>query len=208
MSKFFIGEGTSKTEIDVNLESYIDLAGKTNQVDYAAVSQRMGLESCFRGIPVLINKLVEDLDTNLDSVKKYLFYGKPLKEDALPLTGLSDSLRSTDMSSFINNETMIDIFHGVIGQATEAGEMLKALVSYMETGSIDLVNLGEEVGDQNWYQALILKRAGLTFDNVMTTNIQKLSLRFPNGFTEDKAINRDITAERLDLESNLKTSEI
>jgi len=194
---------TSSSTFEVNIDNYIELAGKTNNPDYSAVFKRMESNHLNEGVPSLLKTISDNLDNDLDSVKKHLFYGKEISLDNLS-KNITTSENIGNMSSFKDNQQMIDIFHGVVGVATEAGEMLKALLTYMQAGSIDLVNLGEEVGDAMWYQALILKRANLTFDKVITSNIQKLAIRFPEGFTSYKAINRDVAIERLDLEKSLK----
>lgn len=193
--------------LDVDANSYIALAGRTNNPDYKAVSQRMVNGKLNQSIPLLINEIAMALDHDLDQIKKHLFYGRDMAPDMeVKLDFLHDEMAdidTPDMRHFINNPEMIDILHGAIGLATESGEILKALFKFMETGSIDIVNVGEENGDAFWYQALLLKRSGRTFEQVMTTNIQKLAERFKDGFTEASAINRDVVAERTILEQGL-----
>lgn len=191
--------------IEVNVDNYIDLAGRTNNPDYVAVGERMVAGDNRYGIPLLVEALANALDGDLDQVKKHLFYGKELKTDTIKelVESCHPGTNARDMSVFQGNQEMIDIFHGVVGIATEAGEMLRALLTFMETGKLDLVNLGEECGDLDWYKALILKRAKLSIDQVMTTNIQKLAKRFPHGFNESQAIHRNVEAERVILDQGM-----
>jgi len=51
------------------------------------------------------------------------------------------------------------IFHAVLGAATESVELLEALE--FNGKEMDLVNLGEEFGDLNWYQAIFCDAAGI-----------------------------------------------
>lgn len=92
------------------------------------------------------------------------------------------------------------LLHGIIGIATEAGEMLEALRQGVEDGVFDLTNVAEEVGDNQWYAAAILRALKTNFESIQRTNIAKLRARFPNKFTEFDANNRNLQAERQILE--------
>lgn len=101
-----------------------------------------------------------------------------------------------------NNDSFMDILHGAIGISTEAGELLDAIKKHIYYGKkLDLINVKEEIGDIFWYTALICSRLNVSFEEIMRTNIEKLKARYPNKFTEDKAINRDIERERSILEN-------
>lgn len=188
--------------LDVNVNSFIKLAGRTNNPDYGKVYKRMTDGDMNHGIPLLVKGIAAMLDGDLDNVKKKLFYGKPTDTSIINHIVKDCVLdKNLSMKHFKDNKEMIDIFHGIIGIATEAGEMLKALLGFMETGKFDYVNAGEETGDNLWYMSLILKHSGLSFEEVMTIVIQKLAERFKDGFTEDAAINRNVEAERVILEN-------
>ena len=98
------------------------------------------------------------------------------------------------------------IIHGVIGIATEAGELLEALLNAMNGKSFDAVNMAEEVGDVQWYIALLAKHCGFTLEESQQINIAKLRMRFGDKFSEFDANNRNLKAERSILEngSNLQ----
>lgn len=133
----------------------------------------------------------------LDRIKKTLFYGLELpgverSEDhcnALPVwVGDSDAQGAA-------------IIHGIIGAATEAGELLEALyASAIDGQAFDPVNMGEEVGDVFWYFALLAKACNFTFDESQRTNIAKLRMRYDEKFSQYYALNRNLTAERTILE--------
>ena len=94
-----------------------------------------------------------------------------------------------------------NVIHGAIGMATEAGELLDAVKKALFYNKpLDKTNLIEECGDILWYMAAVLKECGVTVDDCMERNIAKLEKRFPEKFTEDKAENRDLAAERAALE--------
>jgi hypothetical protein len=95
----------------------------------------------------------------------------------------------------------VRVLHAALGLFTEAGETLEAVIKQFETGNLDRVNFGEELGgDISWYQAIGLDAVGANLDDERAKNIGKLKVRFPNRFEADKAINRDLAAERAVLE--------
>ncbi len=95
--------------------------------------------------------------------------------------------------------------HSMFGLVTEVGEFADALKRAKIYGkAIDKVNLAEELGDILWYMSLALKDLGLSYEQVMDINIAKLKARFPDKYTDDKAINRDLATERKLLEDNTK----
>lgn len=112
----------------------------------------------------------------------------------------TDTKNYTGVVNGIDNKTM-RLLHGALGVCTEAGELLDALKKKVMYGKdIDYVNVKEEVGDILWYLAIILDETGSSFDEVMQVNIAKLKKRYPDKFTSEAAINRDVEAERKVLE--------
>lgn len=95
------------------------------------------------------------------------------------------------------------LIHAELGCCTETGEsqdMVKKALIYGKP--FDKVNVLEEAGDQLWYIALKLDACGYTMEQAMRANIEKLLKRFPQKFTEEAAINRDVDAERVTLEEH------
>lgn len=150
----------------------------------------------------------------LDLYKKHAFYGKPLDPHARTevlerlqavVDGTINPLRHEGVEGSLNINPRL--LHAVVGKFTEAGEMLQALGESEETGELDLVNLAEEVGDDKWYDAILLDELqrlhpGITLGSILQANNDKLlTKRYPNGFTGDAAIHRDVAAERIVLET-------
>lgn len=137
----------------------------------------------------------------LDNFKKALFYGKDNYNWHKNNIDLSNLPKQVCSAVNCNPQNAVNIIHAIIGKATEAGELLEALLAAIEVdGGLDIVNLREEVGDGLWYDAILLKAIGSNFEEAMTININKLKKRFPEKFTEEKANNRDLEAERIILE--------
>lgn len=93
------------------------------------------------------------------------------------------------------------IDHAARGMVTEAGEIIDMLKKHCSYGKpFDKVNLLEETGDLLWYCSIMLDALGYTFEDAMGATIKKLQKRYPQGFTKDSALNRDLNAERKLLE--------
>lgn len=91
--------------------------------------------------------------------------------------------------------------HMALGMVTEAGEIADAYKKELAYGKkLDDVNIAEEIGDLMWYIANLCKMKGFDFHQICATNIAKLQARYPEKFTEDDALNRDLETERSILE--------
>lgn len=80
---------------------------------------------------------------------------------------------------------------GSIGVAKEAGELLDILYRYTVYGKpLDVAHVREELGDTLFYITQIANSMGLTLDECMRANIEKLEKRYPGGFSEKAALER------------------
>ena len=96
-----------------------------------------------------------------------------------------------------------EILHGVLGVVTEAGEIADVLKKHLIYGkTLDKVNLKEELGDVAWYVALLIRRLETSFEKIFDVNIEKLYVRYPEKFTEEAALIRNVVKERELLESH------
>jgi len=97
----------------------------------------------------------------------------------------------------------VDILHAAMGLCTEAGEAMDSVKKFLiYDKDFDEVNFQEELGDVLWYVGMICERMGWSMEQVMEANIKKLQVRFPEKYTGELVINRDLPAERASLESN------
>lgn len=98
---------------------------------------------------------------------------------------------------------IIRLLHGILGIVGEVGELTDALKRYLVYNQpLDRTNVLEEAGDILWYLNLCLLSVGATFEEAMEANIAKLTVRFPDKFTDALAAHRDLAAERRALERN------
>lgn len=94
-----------------------------------------------------------------------------------------------------------DLLHGAATVATEAGELMDIFKKHEFYGKpVDKKHLMEEMGDAMWGLALLCRYAGFTLEDCADANIRKLKVRYPQGFDADKALNRNLDAERRELE--------
>lgn len=121
---------------------------------------------------------------------------------------LSSRTNSTDYNAILNRfaedpKLKIDLLHAAMGVVTESGEVMDMLKKHFFYGKeLDITNLLEESGDIFWYVAIICRLTGKSFEDIQLMNIKKLQKRFPNGFTEKDAIDRDVASERKVLEKH------
>lgn len=87
--------------------------------------------------------------------------------------------------------------HASMGIAGEAGEVVDAVKKTWIYGKqLDRENILEECGDLLFYIQALLTENGFTLDNAMAHNVAKLSIRYPEGYTDQAAIDRaDKTGE-------------
>jgi len=120
--------------------------------------------------------------TGLDTLKRVLFYGIETPPATFPATAFET----------VHSDTL----HGIIGIATEAGELAERLMSMAAAPDRDhKTNLVEELGDLFFYITLLMSANGLTFYEVLDANTRKLTERYAGKFTHMRALNRNLGAE-------------
>jgi NTP pyrophosphatase (non-canonical NTP hydrolase) len=90
------------------------------------------------------------------------------------------------------------ILHMAVGVSGEAGELLDAIKKHaVYQKQLDFDNVREEVGDILFYLTGLLNELGLTINECMEANVEKLSKRYPEKrYTNEAAIAR---ADKLDV---------
>lgn len=155
-----------------------------------------------------------DAANNLNAVKKTLVYGpekRPFPSDSPLFTGGYTHDHPTD-----TRDMPPEVLHGIVGILTEGGELAELALTCIVGKDVpfDRKNLREELGDQFWYIARILKRMqelhpdeNWTFEAIMAENIAKLDVRHKKdgeatGFNADAGSEegRDRDAEKAAME--------
>lgn len=127
---------------------------------------------------------------------------------------MEKALRTEKTRAFIVDEDgkpnlfLSQLMHAAIGMATEAGEVLDALKKSIIYGRpVDVANILEEAGDEKWYLALLLRTIGSTDREAGEKNIKKLLIRYPEKFSGEQAVTRNVALERAVFEDfKTKTS--
>lgn len=138
---------------------------------------------------------MSELSTQANELKRYVFYGKgSVGEDCevAPdvVLRMEDDLRAV---------------HGLLGLASEIGEMIDVHRAYYDgtVPAVDFVNVLEECGDMGWYASVLADTSGSNLADAYEAVIDKLSERYPEKFTEQAALERNLEIERRALESRI-----
>lgn len=137
----------------------------------------------------------------LDTVKRNCFYA--IKPDAareeknfrevgeiteLVAENILDQCAMSLRSKLTDHVNDPDILHAVLGICTEAGELLEWYMKYAMTGEANWDNLVEEMGDHEWYSALLrisaakaMNKDSLDIETIWDANIAKLNARAKHG---------------------------
>ena len=85
------------------------------------------------------------------------------------------------------------LLNGVMGLCGEAGECIDLVKKYRFQGhQLDQEKLKDELGDVMWYVAITCQALGITLDDVIEHNVEKLLLRYPDGFEAAMSIHREV----------------
>ena len=137
----------------------------------------------------------------VDTLKRSIFYGSRFESPSderqeLPIYVGDDGPDAQHPSP--------DMLHSALGVFTEAAEFLEAIVQSMFGGEpFDQTNAIEELGDLEWYMAVMRQRLQVSQEKVQRINIAKLRARYPEKFKKGDALDRDLERERSVLESTL-----
>lgn len=172
-----------------------------------------------RGGLLLLLQAGVEMANIVDQVKKTMIYDKPfdtdafrnscsqLSEDLDKMSNQAHRIATPEDTESLLFEPNLRLVHGAIGMYGEAGELLEAMAKHLETGELDLTNVAEETGDSDWYKNLIHSETGITEEQsraaVINKLTNKLTGRYKDGFSNEAALDRDVVAERILLESNV-----
>ena len=114
----------------------------------------------------------EDVKAHQQMVKCLVKDGATIKEELTPLDA--------------------HLMHMVIGISGEAGELLDAVKkSIIYRKELDLENVIEELGDLEFFMEGLRQSLGLTREECLKANMEKLALRYGNyKYTDESAVNR------------------
>ena len=83
------------------------------------------------------------------------------------------------------------LINGVMGLCGESGEAIDIVKKWLAQGhELDREHLIKELGDIAWYIAEISHVLGVSLEEVLQKNIDKLKARYPEGFKTKDSIDR------------------
>jgi NTP pyrophosphatase (non-canonical NTP hydrolase) len=77
---------------------------------------------------------------------------------------------------------------GLNGESGEAAEIVKK--AFYHGHPLDKESLRKELGDVLWYLAVMADGLGFSLDQIARENIAKLQARYPEGFSQERSMNR------------------
>lgn len=85
------------------------------------------------------------------------------------------------------------LINGVMGLCGESGEVIDIVKKHLAQGhELDREKIIKELGDVAWYLAEIATVLDVELEDVLTQNIEKLKARYPEGFSTEKSVNREV----------------
>lgn len=133
--------------------------------------------------PVYIGALLRERHKSAavaDAVKRALYYGKTDRLNGNVPANVEDLPFNIDR----------DILHAILGMESEMAEITEAALNQ------DRAKIIDEAGDYLWYLSLLFRQFQIDFEEVFGKNIDKLRKRYPDQFTLELAVNRDLEAEQ------------
>lgn len=81
-------------------------------------------------------------------------------------------------------------YHALHGMVGEIGEIHSIFQKVYQGHELDQEHIKKELGDLLWFIAEFCTVGGVTLEEIMQMNIDKLKARYPEGFKEENSLNR------------------
>lgn len=78
---------------------------------------------------------------------------------------------------------------GLAGEAGEFANMVKKMTAHGHEIAPEM--LADELGDILWYAAEAASAIGFSLGDIASENVEKLRKRYPEGFSQERSINRE-----------------
>lgn len=135
-------------------------------------------------IAIEVGKLVEHL-------KKGIFHQHGIDHAVLNerLSAIAEMVLgcSPPIPNLSKQEVMkLWVLSGLIGETAEVGE---SILTELETGEKP-AEMGKELGDCQWYLTSLATQYGLSMNDVLIGNVEKLQKRYRNGYSSEASKNR------------------
>ena len=96
-------------------------------------------------------------------------------------------LAMTTLNKELNKKEML--LNSVMGLCGESGEAIDIVKKhYFHGHELDKEHLIKELGDIAWYLAEAATALDISLEDILSTNIDKLKKRYPEGFDKERSI--------------------
>jgi NTP pyrophosphatase (non-canonical NTP hydrolase) len=85
-------------------------------------------------------------------------------------------------------KTLTNTALGLAGESGEVADIIKK--TFYHGHPLDKEALHKELGDVLWYLAVMADALGYDLDDIAQANVDKLRARYPEGFSEERSLNR------------------
>lgn len=180
----------------VTHENYAKHAERTERI--TILNEELRSETAFT--LALAMRAVFELGDQIDLLKRSIFYSQTQDMREI-LAKLPDVRMERPVGPTTLTPEQKRLLHASLGLMTEAIEFAESVSRHIFEGKpFDPVHAREELGDIFWYSAIPVNLFGWTYEEVMRINIEKLRARYPDKWTQEAALHRDLSAERAVLE--------
>jgi NTP pyrophosphatase (non-canonical NTP hydrolase) len=140
---------------------------------------------------------IEHTQEELVDALQYLEHLKQTQADKLTANDYQRAaMRTASGMNYEGHNGQGLLLNAVMGLNGEAGEVIDLVKKSLFQGHVlDTKHMVEELGDVAWYLAVCCEALGVTLEDVMAANIEKLKARYPEGFDKARSINREETKE-------------
>lgn len=186
------------TELEALLDqlpnTYPQLVQRTNKPGTDMVMSRKLWQAIMSSVPMILEATYK-----ADRLKAVLCYNAKLKD--FGHTAFPEPKRKLKPAE-------LEFLHGLLGLISESGELLEMFINRISLGlPIDRTNAIEELGDASFFLQVCTRAVQSRAEEIQQVNILKLVERFPDGFSELKALVRDQEKELETLKSAIEKAE-
>ena len=105
------------------------------------------------------------------------------------LRDYQEKSKRTLNNNLVPNDQITNMLLGINGEMGEVTDLFKKY--FYQGHELDMDLVSEELGDVMFYMVNLCNFLGLDMETVIENNHYKLLKRYPNGFSENRSVNRE-----------------
>ena len=135
---------------------------------------------------------VDEIDSDLGELENTVRKGTPVEpiKELLEYRNMmtANKYQKLAFRTATNKCDLTNVALGLTGEAGEVADLVKKTI--YQGHCFDIIKMKEELGDICWYIALACSLCDTDFEDILRGNIEKLKIRYPNGFSVEDSVNR------------------